>query len=330
MTETKKYEVAVIIPTLNEERFIERCLNCVLRQSFPQERMDICVVDGGSTDRTEEIVRSFAQRYTNIRLIGNPKRIQSVAFNIGVAATDAPFVVRLDAHAAYEEHYIERCVFHLQRDSKIGNVGGIWDIQPQNDGLIASANAILNKSRFGIGGASFRVGAVEGETDTVPFGAFRREVISEIGGMREDLARGEDNEYNSRIHKAGYIVYLDPTIQSTYYARDTMSGSCKQMYANGKSIGRLFYVDRQSIGLRHLVPFAFFLSLLFSLLLGCFTIYGFCLLALILLLYFSCAIAASLMACRRYGYKYIFILPILFFSVHLSYGAGTLIGLLKL
>jgi glycosyltransferase involved in cell wall biosynthesis len=328
MSERTKYIVAIIIPTLNEERFIARCLESVLAQTFDASQMDIMVLDGGSTDQTVSIVEQMAAQYPNIRLITNPKRYQSAAFNLGVASSDAPYIIRLDAHVIYDEQYIAHCIDLLRNHPEYGNVGGICEILPQNESLIARANALLNHLKFGIGGADFRVGTQAQGTDSVPFGAFPRQVVEQVGGMREDLARGEDNEYNSRIRKAGYIVWLDPSIRSTYYARPTLGSSCKQMYANGVSIGQLFYIDRQAIGLRHLVPLAFVLALTGSALLAIFSIYGLYLLAAVLGAYILAALAADIDACRKYGWEYIFILPVLFFCVHVSYGVGTMVGLL--
>ena len=329
MVNARKHIVSVIIPTLNEELFIERCVHSVLNQSFDVEQMDIMVIDGGSSDKTIEMVKTLSVAHPNIRLINNPKRIQSAAFNIGVQDSDSPYIIRLDAHATYDKHYIERSVKLLETHNDYGNVGGTCDILPQNESLIARANALLNHLKFGIGGADFRVGTKAQETDSVPFGAFPRKVLNEIGGMREDLARGEDNEYNSRIRKAGYKIWLDPAIRSSYYARPTLRSSCRQMYANGQSIGQLFYVDRKAIGLRHLVPLAFVMALIVSSILAIFSIYGCYMLGFILAAYILAALAADIDACRKNGWNYFFILPVLFFCVHASYGLGTIVGLLS-
>lgn len=320
--------IAIVIPTLNEERFIARCLQSVQEQSYPMEQMDIMVVDGGSTDRTRDIVLSLSQTIPQLRLLDNPRKIQSIAFNIGVAASTAPYIIRLDAHATYHTDYIRLCVEHLQAHPEYGNVGGVWDIQAQHAGLMAEANALLNQSCFGIGGAGFRVGAAAGETDTVPFGAFPRTVIEHIGGMREDLARGEDNEFNSRIRKARYKIYLDPAIIATYYARDTLLGSMRQMYANGESIASLMYIDRQSLGLRHLVPMLFVIAIIGGLILGAICRPLFWLLLTMLTLYVLCALLAAADVARQHGLRFFFVLPIMFLLIHLSYGWGTLVGLI--
>lgn len=323
------YRVGVIIPTLNEERFIERCIDSVIQQTYPFEQIDLMIVDGGSKDRTREIVLNLSNSYPNIRLVHNPGKIQSIAFNIGVKESSAPYIIRLDAHALYDKQYIERCINWLSLDPKLGNIGGKWIIQPSSDKIIARANAILNQSKFGIGGASFRVSSTPGYVDTVPFGAFRRSVVDEVGGMREDLDRGEDNEYNSRIRQAGYKVFFDPDIISTYYARDSLGASARQMYANGLSIGRLLHIDRKSVSLRHLVPFIFVLSLIVCLVGGCFSAAMLCMGVAVLALYFIAAFIASFVACLKFDFRYLLILPVLFFIVHLSYGWGTIIGILK-
>ena len=322
-------KVAVIIPTLNEERFVGRCIESVITQSFPLKNMEILVIDGGSVDQTKEIILDFGKRYPNIKLLENPGRIQSIAFNIGVKFSDAPYLIRLDAHAVYDPKYIEICMMRLQENVNRGNVGGRWDIVAQNSTLMAQANAILNSCKFGIGGASFRVGALAGNVDTVPFGAFPRNVIDKIGGMREDLIRGEDNEFNFRIRNAGYEIFFDPNIVCTYYARATMKESIKQKYANGKSIGHLLRIDRRIISLRHFVPFLFTLSIISSFVLSFVIKWFACFLCLIFVVYFFADILASICMAYKNGRKFFLPLLVLFFMVHISYGWGTIIGIVK-
>nr|WP_294837877.1 glycosyltransferase family 2 protein [Prevotella sp.] len=322
------YEVAIVIPTLNEERFISRCLNSIIKQTYEFEKMDVMIIDGGSNDKTKDIVAEYQKSHQNIRFIENKKKIQSVAFNIGFKKSTAPYIIRLDAHAEYDSKYISLCIENLKQDEKRGNVGGRCNILPFNQSIWAQTNAILNHSRFGIGGAAFRVSNEAHNTDSVPFGAFPRKIIEKIGGMREDLPRGEDNEYNSRIRKAGYKIFFDPNIISSYFARPTLGASCKQMYANGNSIGYLYYIDREAIGIRHLVPLLFVVSGLFSIIISvlwspfCYVFCGG------LALYIIADAIASIMGAKD-NVKCTLPLFILFFCVHVSYGMGTIAGLIK-
>lgn len=322
------YEVAIVIPTLNEERFISRCLNSIIKQTYEFEKMDVMIIDGGSNDKTKDIVAEYQKSHQNIRFIENKKKIQSVAFNIGFKKSTAPYIIRLDAHAEYDSKYISLCIENLKQDEKRGNVGGRCNILPFNQSVWAQTNAILNHSRFGIGGAAFRVSNEAHNTDSVPFGAFHRKIIEKIGGMREDLPRGEDNEYNSRIRKAGYKIFFDPNIISSYFARPTLGASCKQMYANGNSIGYLYYIDREAIGIRHLIPLLFVVSGLFSIIISvlwspfCYVFCGG------LALYLIADAMASIMGAKD-NVKCTLPLFILFFCVHVSYGMGTIAGLIK-
>lgn len=322
------YEVAIVIPTLNEEHFISRCLNSIIKQTYEFEKMDVMIIDGGSKDKTKDIVAEYQKSHQNIRFIENKKKIQSVAFNIGFKKSTAPYIIRLDAHAEYDSKYISLCIENLKQDEKRGNVGGRCNILPFNQSLWAQTNAILNHSRFGIGGAAFRVSNEAHNTDSVPFGSFPRKIIEKIGGMREDLPRGEDNEYNSRIRKAGYKIFFDPNIISSYFARPTLGASCKQMYANGNSIGYLYYIDREAIGIRHLVPLLFVVSGLFSIIISvlwspfCYVFCGG------LALYLIADAIASIMGAKD-NVKCTLPLFILFFCVHVSYGMGTIAGLIK-
>lgn len=321
--------VCIIIPTLNEERFIADCLDSVFRQSYPSDRMDILIVDGGSRDRTRAIVSEIASKYPNVRLIDNPYRIQSVAFNIGVKNSSAPIVIRLDAHAWYDSEYVSLCVRHLLENERYGNVGGRCEIESQRKTVASEANAVLNRMKFGIGGADFRTGDSAGIVDTVPFGAFRREVLQRVGPMNERLARGEDNEFNARISEAGYFIYFDPAIKCRYYARPTFTSSVKQMYANGLSIGNLLVNFPRAVGLRHLIPVLFVLSLVgFSLLSLFFPVIGW-LLVVELILYWALNVVSSIYAGRRCGWRVAMVLPVLIFAVHCAYGLGTVVGIFK-
>lgn len=322
-------EVAIVIPTLNEERFIADCLKSIFLQSYPSNLMDIVVVDGGSTDRTREIVSDISRSHTNVRLLDNPGKIQSIAFNIGVKNSSAPIVIRLDAHAWYDSEYVSLCVQHLLENDRYGNVGGRCGIVSQRETVASEANAVLNRMKFGIGGADFRTGNSAGIVDTVPFGAFRREVLRQVGPMNERLARGEDNEFNARIREAGYLIYFDPAIKCRYYARPTFVSSVKQMYANGVSIGNLLVHFHRAVGLRHLIPLLFIMSLMVGAVLSPFSPFVGYLLAAELGLYFLLSILSSVSAGWASGWRVVLYLPVLVLAVHCAYGAGTFVGIFK-
>ncbi|MFH1879042.1 MAG: glycosyltransferase, partial [Candidatus Omnitrophota bacterium] len=76
--------VSVVIPCLNEEEYIAGCLDSVIANDYPRDKMEILVVDGLSRDRTREIVKEYSRRYPFIKLLDNEKGITPRALNIGV------------------------------------------------------------------------------------------------------------------------------------------------------------------------------------------------------------------------------------------------------
>jgi len=321
-------EITIIIPVLNEYRRIVPCLESIWAQDYPAEKFEVIIADGGSTDGTQQLIRETYPDRLNLRIIDNPKHTQAAAFNLGIANSSAAYLIRMDAHCTYDPSYLRLIMQHLKEDEHRGNVGGACNFVPGKDSYMGKAICYFNQCRFGIGGASFRVGGKAGEVDTVPFGAFPRAVIDKIGGMNEILFRGEDNEYNARIHSQGYTVFFDPQIRCTYFCRSNLMACLQQMYANGLSIGLLMRYAPYGIGLRHMVPAAFLLSLIVGIVLLFFP-YGWIFLSTVLLAYLIASTTAAFLAGLKFGMLYFWILPFLFFTNHIAYGAGTIIGTIR-
>jgi glycosyltransferase involved in cell wall biosynthesis len=320
--------VTVIIPTLNEEKYIRLCLSSAYAQSYPGELIEILIVDGCSKDRTIEIVREQQISHSNISILKNKKRIQSSAFNLGVHHSKGSIIIRWDAHCIYDPDYIHYCVLN-HCEGTYGNVGGSITVLPGSETLMSKNIALISSSVFGLGGAAFRRTSPKGFVDTVPFGAFRKDIIIEIGPMNDDLHRGEDNEYNSRIRQAGYTILLDPRIKSSYYARKDLKSFLKQMYANGFSVGVLLRLSKSYVGIRHIIPMLFFLFIPVGFLSSLFTIHALVFLSAILVLYILLDIFFAVKKCYREDIRIIPLMIYSVFLVHICYGSGTLQGLLR-
>ena len=115
--------VTVAMPCRNEAGFIEACLRSVQAQSYPRERIEILVADGGSTDGTREILARLAKEDDRIRFIDNPQRIQAAGLNHAIRAARGEVIARMDVHADYAPDYLEKCIEVLERTGA-DNVGG--------------------------------------------------------------------------------------------------------------------------------------------------------------------------------------------------------------
>ena len=101
-------KVTVIIPMRNEERFIGPCLESILANDYPMDRVEILVMDGRSTDRSAQIVLTYAKSHPNIRLLDNPDQIIPAALNLGIRNASGEIIIRADAHAQYAQDYIRQ------------------------------------------------------------------------------------------------------------------------------------------------------------------------------------------------------------------------------
>ncbi len=332
--------VSVVMPVYNEEKYIDKCVQSLLLQDYPVENMEWIFVDGMSKDRTVEILTGYSEKYPDlIRIYENPDKIVPFAMNIGISNAKGKYIVRLDAHADYATDYISKCVYYLDT-TDAQNVGGL--AQTKAHGFVGNAIAKMLSSRFGVGNSQFRTGGESGYVDTVPFGAFRREVFSNYGGYDERLVRNQDNEMNFRIRKNGGKIYLAEDIKLSYYCRDTVKGISRMGHINGMWNIITMKLCPGSMGLRHFIPLLFVLSVLglFSLglagalltVLGVLTLLHpalyFAPLAAELLLYFGMDAYFSLKAAK--GFKEFWLLVALFPIFHVAYGTGSVKGIFKL
>ncbi len=315
--------VSVIIPIYNEAAYIERCVNSLVRQTFPGERIEWLFIDGMSSDDTVEKLMAFSSSL-NLQILKNKKRLVPYALNIGVQHAHGDYIIRMDAHAEYPENYIEKCVYYLEH-TDADNVGGT--VLTVGKGFIGEANADILSSKFGVGNSAFRTGCESGYVDTVPFGAFRREIFEKIGLFNPDLPRSEDNDFNSRIRANGGKVYMASDIQTTYYCRDTVKGLLKQAVKNGDALFLTLRKNPSAMRVRHYTPFIFVLSLLAGSLLAAFVPFIRWALAAEGVLYVGLDILFSFMNGKKNHFIYKFFMYPLF---HISYGIGSFIGLLNI
>ena len=175
--------ISILIPVKNEEAFLERCLESVLKFELPKvTKTEILILDGMSNDKTSSIACQYSSRYDSIHYFQNPLIIQSSAINLGIKKSRGEWILRLDAHAKYPSDYLLRCVETSNR-TKADNTGGIFITEAGGVGYQARLVQALTTHKFGVGDSGFRTGAKEGWVDTVPYGFYRRKLFDQIGWL---------------------------------------------------------------------------------------------------------------------------------------------------
>lgn len=252
--------VSIVMPVYNEEKYIVNCIDSLLQQDYSQNLMEWIFVDGMSSDNTKQLIQQYIEKYpTLIKVYDNPNKTVPYAMNIGIGNAKGKYIIRLDAHADYSKNYISKCVYYLNT-TNADNVGGIAETKSR--GIVGNAIAKMLSSKFGVGNSQFRTNGESGYVDTVPFGAFRREVFEKYGGYDERLTRNQDNEMNYRIRKNGGKIYLANDIHLSYYCRDSIKGIIDMAQKNGMWNVITMKLCPGSMGIRHFIPLAFLLSLI--------------------------------------------------------------------
>ena len=315
--------VSVVIPMRNEERYIARCLDSVLSNDYPKDRLEILVVDGMSTDHSREIVQDYISRFGFIRLLDNPKRIQAAALNIGLREAKGEIIIRMDAHTFYAFDYIHQCI-ELLETTEAANVGGLQRAVGEN--YLSKAIAIATTTPFGIGNAYFRYAEKEMWVDTVYLGAWRKSTLKALGGFNEEWVVNEDYELNYRLRKAGGKILLSPKIKCYYYVRPSLKALARQYFRYGFWRAKTFVTYPDSLRWRQLAPPALVVALLMSIgILSVDWIPG----VIVPALYLAADLLVSTWIAYRRGWKYLPLLPLVFPTIHLSWGIGFLSGLFR-
>lgn len=330
MTAPETPLVSLVVPCRNEERHIGACLDSLLENGYPIDRMEILVVDGSSDDGTRPLVAAAAWRHSCVRLLENPRRITPAALNIGLAQARGSVVMLIGAHSTYPRGYIRALVDELAASGADG-VGGTCTTCPGADTSLASAIAIALAHPFGVGNSWFRIGTREPRwVDTVPFGCYRRDVFDRIGGFDEELVRNQDDEFNLRLLRRGGRLLLVPTVTSQYHARASLGQLARMYYQYGLYKPLVIRKVGAVMTVRQVVPAAFVAALGGSLLAAAVLPQARLLAAAIALLYVAAAAGAALGALPRHGIRAALALLAVFPVLHISYGAGFLAGALRL
>ena len=315
--------VSLVLPVRNEERHIRGCLERLIDQDYPPDRLEIIVVDGCSSDATRERIGELQATAPSvvIRVLENPAGTVPPALNIGIRAARGAVIARMDGHTVPPRDYVRRCVDALAR-SGAANVGGV--VVPVGTSRLGEAVAAATRHPLGVGDAKYRIGG-EGYVDTVPFGTFRRWVFEDVGLFDESMVRNQDYEMNVRIRAAGHGIYLDPDIRTTYFPRGDARSLWRQYFQYGWWRVETVRRHPRSLRWRQAVPPAFVLALIaLTLLAPIWWLAAWAWVAL-LAVYATTVMAVSLAIAP--GGRAPHLVAAAFFTMHVAYGLGFLANL---
>lgn len=307
--------VSVILPVLNEEKYLAATLAAITGQDFKGD-FEIILALGPSKDQTNAIAAQLAQQDSRIKLIQNPSGKTAAALNAAIAAAIHPIIVRVDGHAHLPKDYIRIAVKTLLETGAV-NVGGI--MAAQGETLFEKSVALAMRSPVGVGGSRFHTGGEAGPTDTVYLGVFLKSAIDAIGGFDPAFIRAQDWELNFRLRKNGGVIYFQPDLHVTYRPRSSVRALAKQYFEYGRWRREVMRTHPGTINLRYLAPpvtlaistVGFFAGLLFS--------------SIFLIApigYLVGVVVSGVIVGKSFATK--LMLPIVLLTMHMSWGLGFL------
>jgi glycosyltransferase involved in cell wall biosynthesis len=320
------------MPIRNEEDFIARSLGAVLAQDYPADLLDVIVVDGQSTDRTAAIVDALLEARPNARRIENPGRVVAKGLNLALGQARGDVFIRVDGHCEIAPDYVRNCVQHLTREA-VDGVGG--PLETVGEGSVSRAIALAMSSRFGVGGSPFRThrsGAGDSSSrlvDSIAFPAYWRRAVDQAGPFDEELVRNQDDEYNYRLRKLGAKLLLADDVRCRYFSRASFGRLWKQYFEYGFWKVRVLQKHPRQMRARQFAPPLLVAALLAGLGAAPFSAWGRRGLGAVAVAYAASLAAASVGTARKNRPVSAALLGRAFATLHLAYGGGFLVGLVR-
>lgn len=246
--------LSIVLPVRNEERHIAEVLNQLIEQDYPPDRLEILVMDGGSADRTLEIVAEYSKKNSLIRLLDNPEVLSSAARNLGAKQAKGEIVVYIDGHCQIPDKNLLKSIVSCFEKSGADCLGRAQPLISGNK-KITQAIALARASAFGHNPDSFIYSNYEGFVDPTTCGAvYKKSVFEKVGFFDEDFDACEDVEFNYRVHKAGLKCYLAPGLAIKYFPRESLRALFKQMFRYGWGRFKLFSKHPQTFSFLNIAP----------------------------------------------------------------------------
>lgn len=323
--------VSLCMIAYNESEAVDGLFRDIQLQDYPHHLIEVVFVDSMSTDDTRDKMERFKNigyGFRNVSVVQCAKRNQAFSWNAALMTAKGDVIIRVDAHARIPRNFVSRNVYNLKQGENV--VGGgrpniTSGVSPWKLTLLAAEDSL-----FGSSVASYRRPPTQKEyLDSLFHAAYRREVIQKVGGFNENLGRTEDNEFHYRIRMAGYKLCCCPDIISYQHSRNDLRGMIRQKYSNGRWIGLTLSECPGCLSYFHFAPFAFVMMIILCSVIAAM---GFPILLYTLLIVYGMFDVVNSVGCftmKNLQPQFVF-LPIIFPLLHVSYGIGTIVGLIQI
>jgi succinoglycan biosynthesis protein ExoA len=322
--------VSAVLAVRNEERHIQVVLKSLLQQETSNYDLEMIIVDGDSSDATQEIVERIATEDSRVTLAINEQKKTPYAFNLGIQIAQGDYICILGAHTTYAKNYIATCLEELKLHGA-GGCSGRAVVRPGGGGLQSRLVAWTLAHPFGSSTGSTRTRGA-GFADTIPYPIFLKSTLLEVGGYDTQLHRNQDNDLSQKLRAHGYKLYITDKTSCEYFVSPNLVSLSRYAFKTGFWNIISFRRNPSCMAVRHFVPGAFVVILFLSVLTflfskntsGALRLWLLSPLLLLGTIYGITSIAAACHVSLRENSVGALLLPIVFFLLHVSYGVGTL------
>ncbi len=320
-------DCSVLVPVLNEQRYIEQTVSAMRRQRF-DGHLEFIFADGGSTDRTRQILEAHGRQDPRIRICDNPNQTVSSGLNVALRNARGRWVARMDAHTEYPEDYAALGVTRLEQG------GTPWVSGPQvPKGHNPVSRAVTLALGTTAGRAASRKWATKGgsseaeyELDSGVFtGVWSRKTLLEYGGWDERWSVNEDSEMAGRFLARGERLVCLPTMAAQYVPRDSLSRLWQQYRVYGEYRAKTARRHPHTMRSAHLLAPALVLDAALAI---CGPRRGLRQAARIGVGFYAGALASEAIRSlpRANSRSDALLVPVVLLTMHLAWGVGTLWG----
>ncbi len=256
-------KVSVIVVTFNEEKNILACVQSILQQKYSHD-YEILVVDGGSQDKTQEIVQELQKAHKHLKLLAKNQGSITLCRNIGIANARYEYVAFTDADCVVPEDWLFRLTTGFTRHAVgtpfLAGVGGA-NIPPEHATLFQRAIGIAFDSFLGSLG-SIQAKPVKKEQKLFSISCsnalYKKAALEAVGMFSEELGnQGEDWDMGVKLQKKGYMVYGIQNCFVWHNFRATPRAFWKNMVFYGDGRMRLMKKHADFVKPKYMLPLFF-------------------------------------------------------------------------
>ncbi len=256
--------VATVIPILNEQDSIAACLSSIVNQTISNDQHIIVVLDGGSTDKTIQIIKQFIEENTEgpeIILAKNDGKYVAEARNLAMdlVPNSVKYFLEIIGHCTVKEDHIVTLLGEMERlesvnEQPIGALGCKVSSRLGQLELVESWVEGALSSPFGSGSGQFDNFTGTVQTSVPAFCLHSRAAIEQIGGWDTEFITSQDSDLSMRMIDAGFLLFKTDLVEVNMTKRKSLKSWAKMGFRYGFWRTRIVRKHPKRFSVREIMP----------------------------------------------------------------------------